>query len=88
MRYDDLEHAKMSAPDEIRAHMLRIRQFQAGDRLQVAVVFHDSQPPIPMRTLAMFTQRQDAEDFVRGDPFVLKGMVEEWHIRESHDLLA
>jgi uncharacterized protein YciI len=32
--------------------------------------------------MAIFTSREAAEEFVRGDPFVVNGLVRSWHIRE------
>jgi uncharacterized protein len=32
--------------------------------------------------MAIFTTREDAEEFARGDPFVLNGVVRDWEIRE------
>jgi hypothetical protein len=86
LRCDDVAQAQANAPDEVRAHLARVRDFQATGKLQLAVVYRGGHPPLC--TLAMFTIRLDAEDFAQGDPFVFSGIAEEWHIEECGDLLA
>ena len=39
-------------------------------------------------SMAVFTTRAAAEDFVAGDPFVLHGVVKAWHIREWNEALV
>jgi uncharacterized protein YciI len=39
-------------------------------------------------SMAIFTSREAAEEFVKDDPFVLNGVVRDWHIREWHEVLA
>jgi uncharacterized protein len=38
--------------------------------------------------MAIFTSRDAVEEFVREDPFVLNGVVKDWHIREWNEILA
>ena len=38
--------------------------------------------------MAIFTTREAAEEFVRGDPFVLHGVVRNWTIREWNEALV
>jgi uncharacterized protein len=33
-------------------------------------------------SMAVFTSREAAEEFVSGDPFVRHGVVSKWHVRE------
>jgi len=33
-------------------------------------------------SMAVFTSREAAEEFAAGDPFVLRGVVSKWHVRE------
>lgn len=53
----------------------------------MAGAFLDS-PDEPLSTMAVLTSRDAAEDFIRGDPFVVKGMVREWHIRMWANMFA
>lgn len=38
--------------------------------------------------MAIFTTREDAEEFATADPFVLHGVVRRWHVQEWNDALA
>ena len=38
--------------------------------------------------MAVFTSREAAEEFAKGDPFVLNGVVRSWHVREWGEALA
>jgi uncharacterized protein len=38
-------------------------------------------------SMAVFTSRASAEEFVRGDPFVVNGVVRSWQIREWNEVL-
>ena len=38
--------------------------------------------------MAIFTTREAAEEFVRGDPFVLHGVIRNWTIREWNEALV
>lgn len=38
--------------------------------------------------MGIFTTREAAEEFVRGDPFVVNGVVRKWHIREWNEALV
>jgi uncharacterized protein len=39
-------------------------------------------------SMAIFTTRKAAEEFAKGDPFVLNGVVRDWHIREWDEVLG
>jgi uncharacterized protein YciI len=39
-------------------------------------------------SMAVFTTREAAEEFATDDPFVLNGVVREWHIRGWNEVLA
>jgi uncharacterized protein YciI len=38
--------------------------------------------------IRVFTTRAAAGEFVRGDPFVLNGIVRNWYIRDWHEALV
>jgi uncharacterized protein len=38
--------------------------------------------------MAVFTTREAAEDFARGDPFVLAGIVSSWRVLAWNEVLA
>lgn len=37
-------------------------------------------------SMAVFTSREAAEEFVSGDPFVRHGVVSKWHVREWREV--
>jgi len=37
-------------------------------------------------SIAVFTTREAAEEFASADPFVLNGVVSEWHVREWREV--
>jgi hypothetical protein len=38
--------------------------------------------------MGIFTTREAAEEFIRGDPFVLNGVVRAWTVRGWNEILA
>ena len=38
--------------------------------------------------LGIFTSREAAEEFVRGDPFILNGVAAKWRLVEWNEVLA
>lgn len=38
--------------------------------------------------MCIFTSRDDAEEFAKGDPFVQNGVVSSWVVREWNEVLA
>ena len=42
----------------------------------------------PLSTMAVLTSHEDAEEYIKGDPFVIKGMVSNWYIREWANMFA
>ena len=39
-------------------------------------------------SMSIFTSREAAEEFAKGDPFVLNNVVRAWHIREWNEVLV
>jgi len=72
------------APLHAAAHRARWRAFaDRGDLLMIGP-FANAQEDGAM---GIFTTREAAEEFVRGDPFVLHGVVRNWTIREWNEAL-
>jgi uncharacterized protein YciI len=44
--------------------------------------------PVKEGSMAIFTARAGAEEFVEGDPFVLNGVVSSWTLHEWNEVLA
>ena len=65
-------------------HKLRVDEFHApGVLLMVGTWANPAEG-----SMGIFTNRADAEAFVRDDPFVLNGVVSHWEIREWNETLA
>jgi len=45
-------------------------------------------PEEPLSTMAVFTSRQAAEEYVKGDPFYLDGSMTQWSIRQWANMFA
>lgn len=85
--YTSLAEAMEKAPEDIAAHQARSTQLHEQGTIIMAGAFLD-RPDEPLSTMAVLTSREAAEDYVRGDPFVVKGMVRDWHIREWANMFA
>jgi len=68
------------APHHQAAHSARGQEFHERGLLVAYGPFANAQEEGAM---AVFTSREAAEDFARGDPFVLNGVVQgSWQVRE------
>ena len=45
-------------------------------------------PEEQLSTMAVLTSREAAEEYLKCDPFFLKGMVSKWYIREWANMFA
>ena len=85
--YNSFEDALSKAPDVIAAHKARSEDLHSQGTLLMAGAFLNSPGESP-GTMAICTTLEAAQEFVRGDPFVLNGMVSKWYIREWSNLFA
>ena len=74
-----------TAPLHAAAHVARWREFAGRGELLMIGPFANAQEDGAM---GIFTTREAAEEFVRGDPFVLHGVVRSWTIREWNEALV
>jgi uncharacterized protein len=81
--YKSAEDVAATAPVYFVAHRARWAQFAADGRLLLIGPFSDRSG-----SMAVFTTREAAEEFARGDPFVLNGVVRDWWVREWIEALA
>ncbi|MHB8595324.1 MAG: YciI family protein [Ktedonobacteraceae bacterium] len=85
--YESFDDALARSPDAIAAHVARSQELHANGTLLMGGAFlNNSQEPLS--TMAVLTSREAAEEYMRGDPFVLKGMVSKWYIREWANMFA
>lgn len=85
--YTSFEEAMAKAPDLIAAHKARSTELHKSGMILMAGAFLDKQGDY-LSTMAVCATREAAEEFVRGDPFVLNGMVNHWHMREWGNMFA
>jgi uncharacterized protein YciI len=77
--YESADDLHEKAPVHMPAHSARGQEFH--DR-GVLVAYGPFGNPQAEGSMAVFTTRDAAEEFARGDPFVLNGVVRNWEIRE------
>jgi uncharacterized protein YciI len=83
--YESADDIASKAPAYFPAHKARLDEFHSRGTLLMVGTFGNPQDE---GSMAVFNTRDAAEDFVRGDPFVLNGVVRDWHIREWDEVLA
>jgi len=71
--------------DHLPAHVERWQGFAQRGELLMIGPFANAQEDGAM---AIFATREAAEEFVRGDPFVLNGIVQNWYIRDWQEALV
>jgi len=81
--YESADDVREKAPIHFAEHQARWRQF--GDRGELLMIgtFSDLSG-----SMAVFTTREAAEEFVKGDPFVLHGVVRGFEIKEWNEALS
>ena len=67
------------------AHKARLDEFQARGLLLMVGPFAD---PAKDGSMGIFATREGAEEFVRGDPFVLEGAVRDYEIKDWNETIA
>ena len=72
---------QQNAALEVAQHIARSKQLHEEGTLLMSGAFLD-RPDEPVATMGVLVSREAAEAYIRGDPFVLKGQVKRWYIRE------
>jgi uncharacterized protein len=85
--YPSIAEAMAYASEVIAVHKKRSREWQEQGKLVMAGAFRDN-PDGRLNTMGVLTSRVAAEEFAKGDPFVLSGKVLRWYIREWNNMLA
>ena len=83
--YESADDVRSKAAPHFAAHQARWGTFRAAGTLLMIGTFGDPQEE---GSMAIFTRRDAAEEFARGDPFVLHGVVRRWHVREWNEVLS
>jgi uncharacterized protein YciI len=87
MRYETTPESTAKAPQYFAEHRKRLDDFHARGVLLMAgpIMGEDGKPE---GALGIFTAREAAEEFVRGDPFVLNGVAVRCSLRDWREVLA
>jgi uncharacterized protein len=85
LAYESADDVVATAPIHFPAHWARCLEFHDRGTLLMVGTFADPQAD---GSMAIFTTRQAAQEFVDGDPFVQNGVVRNWSIREWNEALA
>jgi uncharacterized protein len=83
--YESAEDVASKAPTHFPAHKARLDEFHSRGVLLMVGPFGDPQQE---GSMAIFTSKQAAQDFVSGDPFVTNGVVKHWYLRDWNEILA
>lgn len=83
--YESADDVLAKAPAHFDVHMARGNEFHERGLLLMYGPFGDPQEE---GSMAVFTSREAAEEFVKGDPFVLNGVVRDWQIREWDEVFV
>ncbi|HSB65144.1 MAG TPA: YciI family protein [Anaerolineales bacterium] len=84
--YPSVVEAIADAPEAIAAHKKRSQEWHEQGKLVMAGAFRDS-PEGRLNSMVVLTSHEAAEEFAKGDPFVLNGKVIQWYIREWNNML-
>ena len=77
----------MRPPEDLAAHVARSGELHASGRVLMAGAFVQEAGE-PLTSMVICPSRDAAEEYIRGDPFVQRGMVRTWRIREWRDMFA
>jgi uncharacterized protein YciI len=83
--YESADDVRSKAPAHYPAHCAYWDGFRARGELLMIGTFGDPQTE---GSMAVFSTREAAEEFVKGDPFVLNGVVRGWQIRAWNEVLT
>jgi len=81
--YESGDDVRQKAPIHFAEHQSRWKQFSDRGELLMIGTFSDLSG-----SMAIFTTRKAAEEFVQGDPFVLHGVVRSLQIKEWNEALS
>ncbi len=86
-KYKSFEEVKAREPEAFAAHIARSKELHEKGVLLMSGAFLDN-PEEPLSTMGVLTSREAAEEYIKYDPFVLKGMVAKHYIREWANMFA
>ena len=81
--YDSADDVLAKAQQHFPAHLARLQEFHGRGELLMVGTFAD---PHEDGSMAIFSSRDGAEEFVKDDPFRLNGVVRAWRILEWNEV--
>ena len=81
--YESGDNVRELAPVHFPAHRARWQKYREDGSLLLIGAFTDFSG-----SMGVFSTRESAEDFVKGDPFVLHGVAKSWRIVEWNEVLS
>jgi uncharacterized protein len=83
--YESAEDLASKAPVHFPAHRTRVNEFHGEGTLLMVGTFAN---PRQDGAMSIFTTREAAEEFAKGDPFVINGVVRSWKVLEWNEALT
>ena len=77
--YESADDVMSKAPAVYPDHLARLQEFKESGELLLVGTFADPQAD---GSMSVFRSREGAESFAQGDPFVLRGVVKAWAVKE------
>jgi uncharacterized protein YciI len=84
MFYEVAQDGLAKARIHYAAHRARLDEFHSLGTLLMAGPYANPAEG----AMGIFTNREAAEEFIRGDPFVINGVVSEWRLSDWNEVLA
>jgi uncharacterized protein YciI len=79
--FTSIDEVRAKMPDALATHLSRSNELHRHGKVLMAGALK-SNPGESVTTMAVFYSQEDAEEYVKGDPFVISGMVSDWHVEE------
>jgi uncharacterized protein len=83
--YESADDVAQKAAPHFAAHRARWAEYATAGSLLMIGTFGNPQEE---GSMGVFTSRAAAEEFARGDPFVLHGVVRRWYVRDWNEALT
>jgi hypothetical protein len=83
--YESADDVASKAPAHFANHSARLKEFHDRGQLLMVGTFADAQRD---GSMSVFTTREAAEEFAKGDPFVLNGVVKSWRVLDWNEALT
>jgi uncharacterized protein YciI len=83
--YESAEDLASKAPVHFPAHRARVNEFHGAGTLLMVGTFAN---PRQDGAMSIFTTREAAEEFAKGDPFVINRVVRSWKVLEWNEALT